>query len=283
MSYGLNKPNGFQSISNIPQAVYNGQLGGNYRIKSAYPYNIFPGDPVTLGTYTMQAGGVTAGDTWLKYTNDGYIHSLAETILAIAAGGVPTSAHALLAAQVPILGFFVGASFVTQTTLNPIDPASPARIVWQGGTATKGGLDARVHVLEDPMTIYSVQTFNAPGGTGAGAANIGLCYPANFTFTNAGGVPTGGFVDGDFNLGISKAFLDLSAATAKTGYPLTAGGLNVGDGNAGGAPYGFRIRQIDPKNPPYEMSVGATASGGINYNNVYVVPARTMWSQLSSL
>ena len=152
MSYGQNGPQGLQSIKSLGAASWNGQ-SNPYAIKSTEATSIFRGDPVYVGT-------------------DGYLHSLA------ASGAQATTA---------IVGVFAGCSFTTSTGVNPIDPASPGRSYWPGGTVTLGGLDATGYVIDDPNTIFNIQANNATALTRAGT--IGFLCPISFAI--AGNVVNG--------------------------------------------------------------------------------------------
>lgn len=132
MAYGQNQPWGLRAIKTLGSATWNGQTS-QYRIKSGYPNNIFKGDLVYLGT-------------------DGYIHNLSDR--------TKDGPNRYQITQA--LGVFNGCSFTTPTSINPIDPASPGRSFWPALTETPGGVDAFCDIIDDPNTIYDVQSAGGP-------------------------------------------------------------------------------------------------------------------------
>lgn len=153
MSYGQNGPQGLQAIKSLGAATWNGQ-SNPYAIKSGEATSIFRGDPVYVG-------------------DDGYLHSLNDGTATVA-----TTA---------IVGVFAGSEFVTSTAVNAIDPASPGRQYWPGGTVTLGGRDAIGFVIDDPNTIFNIQANNAVALTRA--ATIGNL--AAVSFATAGNTVNG--------------------------------------------------------------------------------------------
>ena len=152
MSYGQNGPQGLQSIKSLGAASWNGQTNP-YAIKSTEANPIFRGDPVYVGS-------------------DGYLHSL------VASANPATTA---------IVGVFAGCEFTTSTAVNPIDPASPGRSFWPGGTATLGGRDAIGFVIDDPNTIFNIQANNTAALTRG--ATIG--YLAAIDLSKSGNTVSG--------------------------------------------------------------------------------------------
>lgn len=167
MSYGVNLPWGLQATKTLGSATYNSQ-SSPYLIAPGYVNNIFKGDPVAINAA-------------------GYL---------INAYDIPVGAFGVS----PVIGVFVGCSFITPTALNPIDPASPGRSYWPAGTNTLNSVPATAFVIDDPNVIYNVQTNATPGLT---QANIG--NTAAFAFT----VDTG-IVQGNTNTGVSSVALDQS-------------------------------------------------------------------------
>lgn len=154
MSYGQNMPWGLQATKHLNGMPWNGQIAPYY-IQSGYASSIFRGDPVIM-------------------TASGAIQSLWDWAAAGAGGGggnVGYGTHA-------ILGVFAGCSYVQPTSVNPIDPASPGRSYWPGGTQTLNGVPAIAFVIDDPDVIYNMQSNGTPG---MGAAQIGSNYSVAFT------------------------------------------------------------------------------------------------------
>jgi len=207
MSYGQNQPWGLVAVKTTTGAPWNGQTSP-YLIKSGYANNIFKGDLVYLG-------------------GDGYIHNLSDLQVA----NYVTA---------PAIGVFNGCSFVTNTSTNPIDPASPGRPYWPAGTVTLNGQDATCDIIDDPTVIFNIQSdvggipFNAQGAT----ASVAYTYFAGST-TN----PTG-----NFNTGQSSLVLN-------SGSIATAANLNV------------RILRFVPVSGNVPLAGGAA----IPYNNVEVL------------
>lgn len=218
MSYGQNQPWGLKAIKTTNGSTWNGQTS-QYLIKSGYAYNIFVGDLVYLG-------------------GDGYIHNLSDLQIA----NYPTAQS---------IGVFNGCSFITPTSINPIDPASPGRQFWPGGTATPGNLPATCDIIDDPSVIYNVQSsggvagappvfipgsipFDAQGGT----ASVSYQY-----FTDSNGATSLFSPDGNFQTGVSKLTID----SATIGV-LAAANLRI-----------LRFVPADQNAP------------GINFNNVEVI------------
>lgn len=163
MSYGQNSPWGLQAIKTTTSGTWNGQTSP-YSIISGYGFNIFKGD--------------------LVYLQNGFIRNLADL-----GDGTWQTAQAI--------GVFNGCSFVTPTSVNPIDPASPGRPFWPAGTVTPGNVPATCDIIDDPSVIFNVQvnitgaSLTAPGRT----ASVG--------YTLVGGNP-----QGNFQTGISTMVLD---------------------------------------------------------------------------
>lgn len=177
MSYGQNMAWGLNATKCLGSATWNGQ-SNPYLIASGYANNIFKGDPVIINEL-------------------GYITSLYDSILL---PGAPAYA------TYPILGVFVGCSFVTPTALNPIDPASPGRSFWPAGTNTLNAVPATAYIIDDPNTIYNVQTNATPGITQT------MCgATASVAIPNVGGV-----VSGNTNLGTSLVTLDQSTVATNS-------------------------------------------------------------------
>jgi hypothetical protein len=169
MSYGQNLPWGLQATRTLGAASWNGQTNP-YFIKSGYSNNIFKGDPVVVAG-TTDAGG----------TNTGYLISLYD---------VNTNVFNAQAT----LGIFQGCSFITPTATNPIDPASPGRQYWPANTATLNAVPAVAYVVDDPNTVFNVQT-----ATNVGAMQSDVGNTFNYSF-----VLTGTTVQGNTNTGQSS-------------------------------------------------------------------------------
>lgn len=188
MSYGQNQPWGLQAIKTIGAATWNGQTS-QYLIQSGYAFNIFKGDLVYLGA-------------------DGYIHNLSDLQVA----NYPTA---------QALGVFNGCSFATPTSINPIDPASPGRSFWPGGTVTLGGVDATCDIIDDPNTIYNIQS-------SGGVANIpqtivpgsipfngqGQTASVAYNYTTTGGVVSDRNANGNFQTGTSFVTINSNGLNA---------------------------------------------------------------------
>jgi len=171
MSYGQDLPWGLQPTRSLGASTWNGQVN-SYLIKSGYTNNIFKGDPVVV------AGANDAGGTFT-----GYLISIYD----VAANAFNTAAT---------FGIFDGCAYITDTANNPIDPASPGRQFWPNGTRTLNGVPAIGYVVDDPNTVFNVQSHNNPGikqeNVGAGATYF---IPI---------IPTTTLVDGNTITGTSK-------------------------------------------------------------------------------
>ncbi|MEN9916131.1 MAG: hypothetical protein RLY40_63 [Pseudomonadota bacterium] len=167
MSYGQNLPWGLQPVKSLGSSTWNNQTNPYFinPTPGATTQSIFRGDPVILNA-------------------SGYVVSLYE------AGGA--------AANTPILGVFNGCSYVTPTSVNPIDPASPGRPFWPAGTLTLNNTPVTAFIVDDPNTIYNVQTNASPG---LGQTNMGNTAPVAFQVAS-------GLVQGNTNTGISLVSLD---------------------------------------------------------------------------
>jgi hypothetical protein len=261
---------GFLPVGNYSQATPTGQLAGPYpRIKSGYAYPIYQGDPVVLGTWTITG----TGPYTYTYVADGYIHSLAEIIAKQAASrlgvdnSLPTVADAVVvAAKIPIYGFFKGVNYTPPTSVRSISLSSTGTPMWPAGMVTQGALDARVQVYNDPASLYQVQT----GTVGAGPAQVGQSYAANFNWNVDPAnttLITAPFILGNDQTGKSKAFLDTGSAAG------TAPGLaGVGQG-------GFLVADIAPGSEPQQFSVNGTAAPAVPYNSVYVASLSSVFHQ----
>lgn len=177
MSYGQNQPWGLMAVKTTTGAPWNGQTS-SYLIQSGYINNIFKGDLVYLGA-------------------DGYIHNLAD----LTTGTYQTR---------QAIGVFNGCSFATSTATNPIDPASPGRPYWPGGTVTLNAVPATCDIIDDPSVIFNIQAdstgvpFNGQGDT----ASVAYTYLGSST-TNP---------DGNTNTGISKVVLNVASITSGTAH-----------------------------------------------------------------
>lgn len=171
MSYGQNLPWGLQPTRSLGSSTWNSQTSP-YLIKSGYANNIFRGDPVVVSGDT-DAGGAQGGYIISLYDVNGHTYTTAATV-----------------------GVFDGCAYVTPTATNPIDPASPGRQYWPSGTNTLNNVPAVAYIVDDPNTIYNVQTTFA-GNTGATQTNVGA--GVDFVFDQ-----TAGQVNGNTNTGVSK-------------------------------------------------------------------------------
>jgi len=166
MSYGQNLAWGLQATKTLTGAPWNGQVNPYFidPTPGQTTQSIFRGDPVVM-------------------TATGYITSLYQA-------GAPTTT--------PILGVFDGCEYITPTSTNPIDPASPGRPYWPAGTITLNNVPATAFVIDDPNVIFNVQTSQAPGLT---QGNMGNTAPVAFNVT-------AGLVNGNTNTGISLVTID---------------------------------------------------------------------------
>lgn len=193
MAYGVNLPWGLQAIKTINGGTWNGQTS-QYLIKSGYAFNIGKGDPVYLGV-------------------DGYIHTLGDL----------NDANKI---TTPILGVFNGCSFQTSIATNPIDPASPARSYWPGGTVTSNLIDATCDIIDDPNVIYNIQADEA----GVSFIGQGRTFDLGFSYT-------GPNPDINPNTGSSTVFIKGGTiGIANTNVKVlrfvpVAGNVPVGNGN----------------------------------------------------
>lgn len=176
MSYGQNLPWGLQATKSLGASTWNGQVSPYFIDPSSTTQSIFRGDPVYIKA-------------------NGYIASLYEA-------GSPAFQ------TTSTVGVFDGCSYVTPTSANPIDPASPGRLYWPAGTQTLNNTPVTAFVIDDPNTIFNVQTNATPGLT---QSNIGNTAPVAFNIS-------GGLVQGNTNTGISG--LSLDQANAGTGATL---------------------------------------------------------------
>lgn len=221
MSYGQNLPWGLQPTRSLGAATWNSQTSP-YLIRSGYNNNIFKGDPVCVAG---PADGTAGSDT-------GYIISLYD---------VNTRNFTSQAT----IGVFDGCSYVSPTATNPIDPASPGRQYWLKGTETLNGVPAVANIVDDPNTIFNVQTTNA---VGASQATVGACWDFAFDAT-----PTF-VVNGNTNTGQSY----VSVTNPQR--------LNAG---AGGQDLNVIALALVPTPPNPAVGVGAAASN--QYNNIEVL------------
>lgn len=188
MAYGTNQPWGLQAIKTINGGTWNGQTS-QYLIQSGYANNIFKGDLVYLGA-------------------DGFIHNLSDQQVA----NYPTF---------QALGVFNGCSFSTPTSINPIDPASPGRPFWPGGTVTPGGVPATCDIIDDPSVIYNVQSAGGPTtdpnptpGGNIAFAGLGSTASVSYSYVQAPlstTNPTGNFQTGISRLVINSASVGVAA------------------------------------------------------------------------
>lgn len=266
MAY-TSSPTGFKARANVIQAEPNSQTTGPAPlIQSGYPYPIFEGDLVTpyIATWTRVGSGPYTYTAVL--TTDGYLHNYAEAIIGVAAaraaasGTPPTTADCIWAMKwVPVLGTFQGVAYTSASNVNPIVNAFPAQQFWAAGTLTNGNLDAQAYLVDDPFAVYDVQT----GATGAGAANIALTYPVNYTWQlNAAGTALAApYIQGT-SFGGSKAFLDTSAAMKS----VSTSTQNLA---------GCYVRSIAQGYEPLQMSIGGysaspTLAAAVPYTTVRV-------------
>ncbi len=180
MAYGQNGPWGLQATKTLTGAQWNGQTNP-YLIASGYAQNIFKGDLVYLST-------------------SGYVKNLFDYN-----GNQTTAVYGV----VPSLGVFNGCSFITPTSVNPIDPASPGRSYWPSGTNTLNAVPAIADIIDDPNVIYNVQSNLA-----LTQAMMGLNAQVDYTFTGTRGA--GAQVSGNTLTGQSTMFLNQSVAPVNT-------------------------------------------------------------------
>lgn len=203
MAYGQNLPFGMSAISNLDGSTWNGQTRP-YLIASGYARNIFKGDLVIL-------------------TNTGYIQSLWDYAAPTGpTGGAGNGAGGGTFGIGSSIGVFMGCSYTSPTGVNPIDPASPGKLYWPGGTVPLNAVPAIAAICDDPNVIYQIQTggAGAPGALGAALTAVGRT--ASVVFQTGGGN-----VSGNTQNGQSYMALDLNT-------------LNSG-GTTQGAPFGANL------------------------------------------
>ncbi len=152
------QPYGLKPVEYLNGAQWNSQVGAtswSYRIKSGYSFNIFQGDPVVLG-------------------NDGFIHSLFE----LGRAGADQDAWAFS----KIVGVFTGCSYQVSSSIDPINPANPGRMLWVAGTTTLDGSPALCQVLDDPNIVWKIQSDTT---LGFAQDMIGSTATINCKFTGA--------------------------------------------------------------------------------------------------
>lgn len=211
-------PFGLQPVKYLNGAAWNGQTNP-YFIESGYANNIFRGDPVIIGS-------------------NGFITSLANFADAPAEWQDSDVGHTW------ILGTFWGCSYVNQNGVNPIDPASPGRMMWAANTQTLGGQPAIAEIMDDPNVICLVQT-NSP----VGVTQAQMFLEAGVAFSYVSSTPP--LVDGNFTTGQSKAYIDV--VTSPTPTPNT---------------FNLRMRSIPPTN---------NNAASVPYNTVEVLLQKTCY------
>ncbi len=196
MSYGTNAAWGLQATKSLGASTWNGQVN---------PYFIDTNDGVTETS-------IFRGDPVVMNAN-GYIQSLYEDNVL---------------STTPILGVFDGCSYIQPTGNNPIDPASPGRSYWPAGTRTLGDVPATAFVIDDPNTIFNVQTNSSDGLT---QSDMGR------TFNVAQGTAGVGNGLGNTNTGISGMMLDQGSSSTNATLNLKTIRLVARVNNAAGVAY----------------------------------------------
>lgn len=196
MSYGQNQPQGLQALKYLNGAPWNNQTNA-YLIDSGYANNIFRGD--------------------LVYINStGYIQNMATN----------TSPQTN-----PTIGVFAGCSYVAPTSVNPIDPASPGKPFWPAGTNTVGDVPATAFIIDDPNTVFEIQSTYANGVV---QANIGKFSQFGYAAPYA---LVGGIVQGNTTQGTSYGSLFLTPVAAQPTYNLFIKALSANPNNVLGVLY----------------------------------------------
>ena len=197
MSYGQNQPSGLQALKYLNGAPWNNQTN-SYLIASGYANNIFRGD--------------------LVYINSaGYIKNLADCGI----GNFST----------PTLGVFAGCSYVAPTSVNPIDPASPGKPFWPSGTVTVGQVPATAFIIDDPNTIFEIQSVYASGVIQSNVGTVGFYgWAAPYALV-------GGIVQGNTTQGTSYASLLTAGTYAQPTYNLFIKALSANPNNVTGVQY----------------------------------------------
>lgn len=146
MANGQYSPTGLQAVKTLNGASWNGQVNP-YFINTntgATQASIFRGDPVVM-------------------SSSGYILSLWDPQVS-----TPQTT--------PILGVFDGCSYQNTAANNPIDPANPGRPYWPVGTPTPGNVAAVANIIDDPNTVFIIQTNQSGAGAGLTQTNVGGTY-----------------------------------------------------------------------------------------------------------
>jgi hypothetical protein len=220
MSYGQNLPWGLRPTRSLGAATWNSQTSP-YLIRSGYNNNIFKGDPVCVAG---PADGTAGQDT-------GYIISLYD----VNGNNFVSTAT---------IGVFDGCSYITPTATNPIDPASPGRQYWPKGTVTLNNVPAVANIVDDPNTIFNVQTTN---DAGASQEHVGAGWDF---FINQ----TGGAVIGNTNTGQSSV-----SVTNPTRPNTDAAGQNL------------NVIAVAIVPTPPNPTVGSGAAASNQFNNIEVL------------
>jgi len=223
-------PTGFNPVRYLNGVPWNNQMQ-TYRIKSGYGNNIFRGDPVIIGS--VPAAGGTGG----------YLISLADFNGAGGAFGTSPyiSGTSPLLGNTPIFGIFMGCSYQTTPSQNPVDFASPGRQYWPAGQTTVGNADAIANVIVDPNVVYTMQASN-------GGAAVTTASSNTMNYTRVGMTLSGtNVVSGSTQTGQSSAFIDttvlstdITSGPGVLPYNLRLLNLPLGSGvpgNADGAQY----------------------------------------------
>ncbi len=181
MSYGSNLAAGLQPYRTITGAPWNNQTN-TYLIASGYANNIGRGDLVAV-------------------LATGYIVNL-----------IDFNANQTAFTTSASVGVFMGCSYQTTASTNPIDPASPARMYWPSAQTTLNSVPAVAFVVDDPSVTFNIQ---GDGVGGAAITQAAVGATAAVAYTTTGSIGSGAQVTVNTNTGAS--LMSLSQASIGTG------------------------------------------------------------------
>jgi hypothetical protein len=212
-------PFGFKPTRYLNGAAWNGQTNP-YPIASGYEQSIFTGDFVIINGTNRT------------------IQSLQEA----AGTSVTFQDGTTEIANTPILGVFMGCSYRQTPAENPVDPSSPGRPYWPGGTVTLNSEDAVAFIMDDPQVVGLMQMDDTA------SYNIGSATSNGLNYTTVGFITSGTAVQGNLFAGTSNMYINgvgsNSTPTANNIRLLKFGGSQ---NNQNGANY--NIWEVTLQNP----------------------------------